>query len=148
MDYPKSLPDFKLVKQLNVKTGFNHNDPFDAYKVEHVTRDEVAEWNVSVMCSKQQTNDFEGFLITNMQKPFNKTILTPTGLHEYTVIITRQPLQPSQISRDIFQYSFDIMAQRLTNDYECIDRELYARYSLEFNSLDIMMNVNWPEYVE
>lgn len=150
MNYPDTLPDFKIGKNLSVKSGHAQNDYNNTkLKNEHRTRDEIVMWAVTVLCyGEGLSEDFYSFLVAMGNRPFTKDILTPWGRYDHTVLIVRMPEEPAQIGHNNFEYNFDIMAQRLENDYPCVDRELISRHSLEFAQLDIAINDHWPKYEE
>lgn len=145
--YPADLPDFLIGKSTQVKSGFIHSDPFSgSYKTEHVTRDEFVTWSVNVQCIGEQCEDFEAFVDWMGSRPFKKRIATHIGTFDYVIVITKQPDEPQQKAINLFQYSFNVLAQALKTDNPCVDRELLYRYKPEFRELDIALNVNWPKY--
>ena len=141
MDYPENLPDFNIGKNLSVRQGFLHSDVFSGcYNTEHFTRDENPAWSVTVLCKSDQTQDFEAFIDGVKSRPFNKFITTMWGRCEYEVVIIKQPTEPRQLSDNVFEYSFSIIAQQINTKFDNIDRDLWQRYSLDFANLDLAIN--------
>lgn len=117
MDYPNTLPDFKIGKTRRHRNTFKTIYPLQgAPYTETVTPDEPWIMDVEITCeSRQQAQEFQSWLKTvNKGQTFQKSILTENGRETYIVGWLEAPLKPDQPAANIFTYSGTIYAKQLT----------------------------------
>lgn len=117
MDYPSTLPDFRVGKTRRHRESFKTVYPLQGVPyTQKVTIDEPWIMTVEIVCgSRSQAQEFQSWLKTvNRGQTFQKDILTENGRETYIVGWLEAPLQPSQPSTNIFIYSGTIYAKQLT----------------------------------
>lgn len=144
--YPTTLPDFIIGKTRTKADEYLLSDDEALIRPELVTRNDIAHFDVSVICVNGCQNEpliFENWIYTNPTKPFNKLILNEFGRQQYSAVITKMPNDPTQISTNAWRYDFTICVERILTDKENIDRTLIDRYDLEAPYIDIAINQLW-----
>lgn len=148
IDYPSTLPDFKLGKQRTQRQEFRTSQPFAGpLYTEQVTDESPVTWEVTIQCRNQlQARVFQQFLKQiNVGQPFNKYILTENGhvLHEVKFI--EMPLTPTQDTQQIWSYSGLLYAEALENpDDDIGNPELVIDWLEQSDIIDVAMNQLWP----
>ena len=146
--YPESLPDFMLGKTRTKANEYIVSRDDALIRSELVTRNDIQEFDVSVICVNGCTNqplEFEQWIFEKPGREFTKTIVTEFGRQDYNVAITKMPIEPVQLSDSDYEYSFSIIIERLLTDKEGFDRTLIDRYDLESPYIDAAINIFWPE---
>ena len=116
IDYPATLPDFRLGKQRRQSQGFVTANPLQGAPYIELRSDDLpVTWDVTITCGSQlQAQTFLAFLKSvKGGRPFNKMILTEFGHVLHEVAFSDEPRSPEQISDHVWSYSGTIYAQAL-----------------------------------
>ena len=148
INYPGTLPDFKLGKQRTEQQTYRVSEPFAGQPfTEFVSDDSPVIWRVTIDCvGSIQARQFQQFIkYVAGGVPFNKNILTENGHIEHEVKFLEMPLEPMQTSTNVWQYSGVIFATALINPDDDIDNpELIFEWLDQASILDIAINDSWP----
>ncbi len=168
IDYPCTLPDFKLGKRREQVQTYRTSQPFaGSLFIEHVSDDSPVTWNVTIVTvGMNQSRMFQDFLRQICEgQPFNKCILTEEGFIDHEVRFIEMPLSPVQIGTgQAWEYSGVIYAAKLIQEdalicapgliannldgAACLDTILnsfWSRTNPDNGLLDLSINENWPE---
>lgn len=150
IDYPDTLPDFKLGKQRQQAQTYRTSQPFAGpLFIEQITDESPVTWDVSIACrTRGEARAFQAFLrkIKGGLEAFNKDILVEDGnnvTHEVRFI--EAPLRPQQVSDNIWIYSGVIYAVALIQPDALINDDLIILYAGQSDFIDIAINNFWPE---
>jgi hypothetical protein len=148
IDYPPSLPDFRLGKQRQELQTYRTSQPFNGpLFIEKITDESPVTWDVTITCKSQgQARGFQAFLrqVKN-GTPFNKDILIEEGFSTHEVRFIEEPLSPRQSSPHVWIYSGVIYAVKLVSNDELVDDNLIILYAGQSDIIDIAVNNFWPE---
>ena len=114
--YPSTLPNFKLGKQRDQTQVFNVQQPFGGSSFVEQTHDESPViWDVTFLCvGSIQARQFQAFLrAVNNGVAFDKDIITEDGSITHEVRFVKMPLEPTQLSDYVWEYSGSIYADEL-----------------------------------
>jgi hypothetical protein len=146
INYPSTLPDFKMGKQRSQQQTFRTSQPFNGpMYIEKFTDESPVAWNVTIDCRNQiQARQFQAFLraVANGQ-PFNKFILTEEGYIEHEVRFIEIPLNPTQKNQFLWSYSAVIYAVALIQPDALIDDELIYTWLQDADIIDNALNNLW-----
>lgn len=146
INYPSTLPDFKMGKQRSQEQTFRTSQPFaGSLYTEKVTDDTPVAWNVTIDCRNQaQAIQFKTFLrMVKGGQPFNKKILTEEGYIEHEVKFIEMPLNPVQKNQFQWSYSGVIYATKLIEPSEAVDDELILTWLQDGYIIDNALNNLW-----
>lgn len=150
IDYPPSLPDFRLGKQRQEVQTFRTSQPFNGpLFIEKITDESPVVWDVTITCKTQaQARGFQAFLrqIKN-GTPFNKDILIEEGFSTHEVRFIEEPLAPRQLSPHVWIYTGVIYAVKLIQPDALVDDNLIILYASQSNIIDTAVNIFWPEFI-
>ena len=149
INYPSTLPDFKLGKTRQQAQTYRTTQPFAGPMfIEAITDESPVTWDVTFDCVGQvQARQFQAFLrkVCNGQT-FNKCILTEEGHIEHEVRFISMPLSPTQVGPFVWQYSGTIMAVKLIQEDALIcNEDLILCHLQDAACIDTSMNSIWPE---
>jgi hypothetical protein len=147
IDYPATLPDFRLGKQRQELQTYRTSQPFAGpLFIEKITDESPVTWDVTITCKSQgQARAFQAFLrqIKN-GTPFNKDILIEEGFSTHEVRFIEEPLSPRQLSPHVWVYSGVIYAVKLVEIDALINDDLIILYAEQSDIIDIAVNNFWP----
>lgn len=146
INYPATLPDFKMGKQRTQEQKFRTTQPFNGslYK-EKITDDIPVTWSVTIDCRSQvQSEMFQAFLRdTDLGQPFTKKILTEEGFVEHEISWVEVPLKPNQVNSFLWSYSGVIYATKLIQPNAVVDNELIYTWLPDASIIDNALNNLW-----
>lgn len=149
IDYPDTIPNFKLGKRRSQVQTYRTSQPFAGpLFIEKITDESPVTWDVSIACrTRGEARAFQAFLRTiKGGRPFNKDILIEDGNavpHEVRFI--EEPLTPNQVSDNVWIYSGVIYAVALIQPDALINDDLIILHVGEADFIDIAVNNFWPE---
>lgn len=146
IQYPATLPNFKLGKRRTQQQTYRTSQPFSGpLFIEKITDESPVVWEVSILCVGQvQSEQFQAFLrAVNNGQPFDKNILTEEGSIEHEIRFVDMPLQPTQINDTTWEYSGTIYAVKLIQPNDVVDNELIYTWLQDANIIDNAMNNLW-----
>lgn len=113
-----NLPDFRLGKSRSQPSPYNTTEPFSGpLYIEQITDDVPVSWDVTIICNGLQRSVFQTFLSDiNYSGEFIKEIRTEVGIVEHFVRIVSGIPQPTEISNELWSYSFTVYARELILD--------------------------------
>lgn len=146
IDYPVTLPDFKMGKSRQQQQTFRTTQPFSGpMYIQKVTDESPVIWDVTITCnSRIQSRQFQAFIRgVSSGEVFNKSILTEEGHLEHEVRFIELPLSPVQLNSYLWQYSGTIYARKLQSIDELIDDELITGWLQDSEIIDNALNNLW-----
>lgn len=147
IQYPATLPEFKLGKQRSQQQTYRTSQPSSGpLFIEKITDESPVVWDVTFLCVGQaQAKQFQAFLrVVKNGQPFDKAILTEDGPIDHEVRFIEMPLQPTQLSDVIWQYTGTIYAVKLIQpDAELDNDELILAWLQDADIIDNAMNNLW-----
>jgi hypothetical protein len=147
INYPPSLPDFRLGKQRQEVQTYRTSQPFNGpLFIEKITDESPVVWDVTITCSSQgQARGFQAFLrqVKN-GTPFNKDILIEEGFSTHEVRFIEEPLSPRQLSPHVWVYTGVIYAVKLVSNDALVDDNLIILYAGQSDIIDTAVNIFWP----
>ena len=146
IQYPATLPEFKLGKQRTQQQTYRTSQPFAGpLFIEKITDESPVTWEVTILCiNRIQSRQFQAFLraVANGQ-PFDKDILTEEGNIAHEVRFVDMPLQPTQINDFVWEYSGLIYAVKLIQPDDVVDDLLIANWLQDADIIDNALNNLW-----
>lgn len=147
IDYPASLPDFRITKQRSEQQTYRTTSPFSGpLFIEPITDESPVTWDITVTCtSKGQSRIFKQFLKQKVPNGelFNKDILVESGHVAHEVRFISMPLEPRQLSPFLFEYSGTIMARALINPDDDFPFDLIEKWIEDASLIDVIVNDTW-----
>jgi len=148
IDYPATLPDFRLGKQRQEVQTYRTSQPFNGpLFIEKITDESPVVWDVTITCKTQaQARVFQAFLrLVKNGTPFNKDILIEEGFSTHEVRFIEEPLSPRQLSPHVWVYTGVIYATKLIQPDALVDDNLIILYAGQSGIIDTAVNVFWPK---
>jgi hypothetical protein len=146
IQYPSTLPDFRLGKRRTQQQTYRTSQPFAGpLFIEKITDESPVTWDITVTCTNQiQSIQFQAFLrAVNNGQPFDKNILTEEGPILHEVRFVDMPLQPTQINDFVWEYSGMIYAVKLIQPIDVVDDLLVANWLQDACIIDNALNNLW-----
>ena len=146
INYPSTLPDFKIGKSRQQEQTFRTTQPFSGpMYIQQVTDETPVIWDVTITCNSQiQARQVRAFIrLTSNGELFNKDILTEEGHLDHEVRFIEMPLQPTQLTPFLWQYSGVIYARKLASIDELVDDQLIIDWLNGSEIIDNVMNNLW-----
>jgi len=149
INYPDTLPDFRLGKQRQQVQTFRTSQPFAGpLFIEKITDESPVTWDVSIACrTRGEARAFQAFLRkVKGGQVFNKDILIEDSNNvSHEVRFIEEPLTPEQVSDNVWIYSGVIYAAALIQPDALINDDLIILYAGQSDFIDIAVNTFWPE---
>ena len=146
INYPSTLPDFKMGKQRSQAQKFGTSTPFSGpLYIEKISDDTPVSWDVVIECKNQiQSQMFQAFLRdVDKGQPFNKSILTEEGFIEHEVRFIQVPRNPMQVNSFMWTYSGVIYATALIQPSAAVNNELVYTWLQDAAIIDNALNNLW-----
>lgn len=148
IQYPSTLPNFKLGKKRAQAQTFRTSQPFGGPMfIEQFTDESPVVWDVTIQCvGSIQARQFQAFLraVANGE-PFDKEILTEEGAVDHEIRFIEMPLQPTQLSDYVWVYSGAVYAVKLIQPDSDIDNDdLIIDWLQGASIIDTALNELWP----
>lgn len=146
IQYPATLPDFKMGKRRTQQQTFRTSQPFNGpLFIEKITDESPVVWDVAILCSSRaQSVQFQTFLrIVKDGQPFNKDILTEDGSVTHEVRFVDMPLQPTQVNDFVWEYRCTIYATALIQPSSDVDDLLILTWLQDAYIIDNALNNLW-----